>query len=435
MTTVNDFIDVSITRETRVIQRASFTIPCFVAEHTVFTERAKEFNSLTEITAIGFTSTSNVYKAAQRYFAQNVSPEKVIIGRRQVPSIVFTPTVADSAVYTLKINGYTVTFTSDASATAAEIVTGLKAAITAETGITGITVGAATTTLDLSPTTSGADWAAYAVTTNLVGVNGTVTEAWDDTIAAVRTANDEWFVLNTETHTEAPVLLIAAYIESIKATAQKVYCLSSSDSAIKTSSTTDIFSKLKALNYDNTFYLYSGSASTFAECAFVGRFCPEQAGSNTWEQKTAIGLVADALTSAEVGYIQGKRGSTFETVGGVDIFVGGKVASGEWIDVIIFAAWLKTRIVEDLWTLLVNTRKLGYTAAGAAAIEGAIRKVMLEGIQVGGLASDPEPVVSVPNVLALSSAQRATRVLPNVTFVARLAGAIRAVSVAGTVYA
>ena len=177
MTTVNDFIDVSITRETRVIQRASFTIPCFVAEHTVFTERAKEFNSLTEITAIGFTSTSNVYKAAQRYFAQNVSPEKVIIGRRQVPSIVFTPAVANSAVYTLKINGYTVTFTSDASATAAEIVTGLKAAITAETNITGITVGAATTTLDLSVTTTGADWSAYAVTTNLVGVNGTVTEA------------------------------------------------------------------------------------------------------------------------------------------------------------------------------------------------------------------------------------------------------------------
>jgi len=352
-----------------------------------------------------------------------------------VPSIVFTPTVANSAVYTLKINGYTVTFTSDASATAVEIVTGLKAAITAETNITGITVGAAATTLDLSVTTTGADWSAYAVTTNLVGVNGTVTEAWGDTIAAVRTANDEWFVLNTETHTEAHVLLIAAYIESIKATAQKVYCLSSSDSAIKTASTSDIFSKLKALNYDNTFYLYSGSAATFAECAFVGRFCPEQAGSNTWEQKTAIGLVADALTSAEVGYIQGKRGSTFETVGGVDIFVGGKVASGEWIDVIIFAAWLKTRIVEDLWTLLVNTRKLGYTAAGAAAIEGAIRKVMLEGIQVGGLASDPEPVVSVPNVLALSSAQRATRVLPNVTFVARLAGAIRAVSVSGTVYA
>lgn len=434
MTTVNDFIDVAITRETRVIQRASFSIPCFIAEHTQFKERAKTFNSLDEIIDIGFDDDSDVYKAAARYMQQDVSVDQFVIGRRQVPDITFTPTVANTAVYTLKVNGYTVTFTSDGSATAAEIVTGLKAAIAAETNITGITTSG-TTTLIVSPTVSGADWSAYAITTNLVGVQSAATEDWDDTIIAVRAVNDQWFILNADSHVEADILDIAAYIEAIKNTAQKVYCFSSDDSTIKASGSSDIFSQLKALNYDNTFYLYSGEADDFAECAYTGRFAPDQPGSNTWEQKTAIGLVADNLTTDEVGYIHAKNGATYETVGGVDVFVGGKVASGEWIDIIIFAAWLKTRITEDIWSLLVNTRKLGYTAGGAAAIEGAIRKVLLEGIQVGGLADDPEPVVSVPNVLNLSSAQRATRTLPNVTFEARLAGAIRAVSIRGKVYA
>ena len=73
--------------------------------------------------------------------------------------------------------------------------------------------------------------------------------------------------------------------------------------------------------------------------------------------------------------------------------------------------------------------------AGAASLEASVRQTLAEGIQVGGLASDPEPVVTVPNVLSLSSAQRASRVLPNVTFTARLAGAIRAVNISGSVYA
>lgn len=85
--------------------------------------------------------------------------------------------------------------------------------------------------------------------------------------------------------------------------------------------------------------------------------------------------------------------------------------------------------------MLVNTRKIGYTAAGVAAVEASVRQTLAEGVQVGGLAADPEPVVTVPNVLSLSSAQRASRVLPNVEFTARLAGAIRAINISGTVYA
>jgi len=437
MTTLNNIVDVSITRETRTIQRASFSIPCFIAEHTIFAERAKEYASLADILSAGFATTSAVYKAATLYFGQAVAPSKIVVGRRLVPSVTITPTVADTTVYSFKANGTLITFTSDGSATAAEIVTGLKDALTAAaiptTGSTGI-VATGTTTLILTPSGDASSIANY--TANLVAVNAASVEDWvSATIPAVRAVKDQWYMLSIDTHVDATVLAVAAYIEGIKATSPKFYVFSSAASDIKTSATTDIFSLIKALNYTHTAYIYSGMATSFAECGLVGRFAPEQAGSNIWEQKTIVGLTVDTLTPDEISYIHGKNGATYENVGSVDVVIGGKCADGGWIDESIFVDWLKSRIQESVWALLVNTRKIGYTSAGAAAIEGAMRSVMAEGIQVGGLADDPAPVVTVPNVLNLSSAQRATRTLPDVTFTARLAGAIRATTISGTVFA
>lgn len=432
MTTINDIVNVSITRETRSIQRASFAIPCFIASHVQFSERAKEYNSIDEVTADGFATTSNVYKAASKYFSQEVAVDKIIIGRRQVQVATLTPTVANNAVYSFKLNGTTINYTSDSSATAAEIVTGLQAAITTA-GITD-PVDSGSTTLIL--TLGAADgFTVTELTSNLEMVLDTSTEAWGDTIDAVRNENNEWYCVSIDSRLEADFLTVAAYVEAIKATSPKLFVLSSSASNIKTSSTSDIFSQMKALNYEHTAYIWKGDAADYPECALVGRFAPEQAGSNIWEQKTLIGTTVDNLTSGEANYVLGKNGSTYERVGGFDVVVGGKVAFGEWTDVIVFCSWLKSRLQENTWFLLVNTRKVGYTAAGAASIEAAVRQTLAEGIQVGGLASDPEPVVTVPNVLSLSSAQRASRVLPNVTFTARLAGAIRAINISGTVYA
>jgi hypothetical protein len=437
MTTLNNIVDVSITRETRTIQRASFSIPCFIAEHTIFAERAKEYTSLADILSAGFATTSAVYKAATLYFGQTVAPSKIVVGRRLVPSVTITPTVADTTVYSFKANGTLITFTSDGTATAAEIVAGLKAALTAAniptSGSTGI-VATGSNTLILTPSGDASSIANY--TANLVAVNAASVEDWvSATIPAVRAVKDQWYMLSIDTHVDATVLAVAAYIEGIKATSPKFYVFSSTASDIKTSATTDIFSLVKALNYTHTAYIYSGMATSFAECGLVGRFAPEQAGSNIWEQKTIVGLTVDTLTPDEISYIHGKNGATYENVGSVDVVIGGKCADGGWIDESIFVDWLKSRIQESVWSLLVNTRKIGYTSAGAAAIEGAMRSVMAEGIQVGGLAADPAPVVTVPNVLNLSSAQRATRTLPDVTFTARLAGAIRATTISGVVYA
>ena len=431
MTVLNDLISITINRETATVQRASFAVPCFIAAHTAFAERAKEYNSVTEVAA-DFASTSNVYKAAQKYFAQDQGLDKIVVGRRQVPGVTITPTVVNDATYSFTLEGGAISFTADSSATAAEIVTGLKAAIVSA-GVTGITTGG-TTTLTIAPSVAGTGYELNGLSANLSSANDAATEEWADTITAVQNLNDTWFVLSTESHVDADVLDIAAAVETL----EKVYVFSSQASGVKTSSTSDIFSQVKALNYDNTFYIWNAAADTnFIECAWVGYFAPQQPGSNHWCYKTLSGITADTLNSSEANYIKGKNGSTYEaSIGGRDVVIGGKVSVGEWVDVVIFCFWLKARIQEGIWFQQINSKKIGYTSKGAAVIEGEIRRVLAEGIQVGGLADSPAPVVSVPNVLNISSAVRATRVLPDVTFTARLAGAIMYVDgITGTVTA
>ena len=261
MTTINDIVNVSITRETRSIQRASFAIPCFIASHVQFSERAKEYNSIDEITDDGFATTSNVYKAASKYFSQEVAVDKIIIGRRQVDVATLTPTVANNAVYSFKLNGTTISYTSDSSATAAEIVSGLQAAITTA-GITD-PVDSGSTTLIL--TLGAADgFTVTNLTSNLAMVLDTSTEAWGDTIDAVRNENNEWYCVSIDSRLEADFLTVAAYVEAIKATSPKLFVFSSSASAIKTSSTSDIFSQMKALNYEHTAYIWKGDAAALS---------------------------------------------------------------------------------------------------------------------------------------------------------------------------
>lgn len=430
MTVLNDIIDITITRETTAVQRASFAVPCFLAAHVAFSERAKEYNSVAEV-ADDFASTSNVYKAAQKYFAQGQGLDKIVIGRRHVPDVVITPTVVNSAVYTFELEGESITFTADASATATEICDGLRAAITSA-GVTGLTVGG-TTTITIAPAVAGTGYSVKGLTSNLSMALGSVVEEWADTITAVQGVNDSWFILSSESHVDADVLDIAAAIETL----DKMYVFSSQAAAVKTSSTSDIFSQVKALNYDNTFYIWNGSADTnFIECAWVGYFAPQQPGSNHWCYKSLSGVVADVLSSSEANYIKNKNGSTYESsIGGRDVVIGGKVSVGEWVDVVVFAQWLKARIQEGIWFQQVNSRKIGYTSKGAAVLEAEIRRAIAEGISVGGLDSAPAPVITVPNVLNISSAVRATRVLPDITFSARLAGAIMYANISGTVYA
>lgn len=249
-------------------------------------------------------------------------------------------------------------------------------------------------------------------------------------LQAVQALNDTWYALMLLDHVKADVLAVAAYIETQK----KIFGTSSQDSHVIGTQTDDVAHDLKALNYTRTFCLYSSTAdSVWPECAWIGRLLPTGVGAATWKFKTLAGVASDNLSGTAISNAQGKNANVYIPVGGVDITSEGIVASGEYIDVTRFIDWLQLTMEENIYSLLVNSDKIPFTNKGIAVVENAVRQTLQDGITNGGLADQPAPTVSVPDALAVSSADKAARTLNNVIFTATLAGAIHKVNVQGFV--
>jgi hypothetical protein len=425
MTVLTDIIQIDISRETAAVTQTNFNVPLFVSAHTRFSERARAYSSLTAV-AEDFAATDKAYIAAQKLFGQTLKPAQIVMGRRAVPSSTISVAAAVVGTYTMTINDVPFTYVASGSPTTITIAAGLKTAYNV-TPVSGVTV---TDNLDGTLTVASASGYSLKVTSNMTYSNSPATESWVDTINAITVVNNTWYAVMIESHLDADILAVAGQVEGMK----KVYATSSSGSTIKGSGTTDIFSQLQALGYQRTFGLWSATADTeYPECAWVGYQLQEQPGSNTWAYKALSGVTVSSLSDTESTNLHNKNSSTYERVGGLNSTIGAKMFGGEWIDVIIFVDWLEARMKERLWSRLANSKKIPYTAAGAAIIEAEIRAQLNDGIRVGGLSSSPAPTVSVPDVLTLSTNTRALRIFEGITFEARLAGAIHFIKVQGTV--
>jgi hypothetical protein len=425
MTVLTDIIEINISRETAAVAQTNFNVPLFISAHTKFAERARSYSSLTAV-ADDFAPTDSAYIAAQKLFGQVLTPSRIVIGRRLVPSSTVSISTTAAGTYTMTINDVPFGFVATGSSTAIQIATGLKAAYQV-TPVADVTV---TDNLDGTLTIASTVGYSLEVSTNMSQADSPSTESWVTSVTSVTTVDNSWYALAIESHVEADVLAVAAQVEGMK----KVFGTSSQALDTKTTSTTDTFSKLKALGYQRTFGVYSATADTqFPECAWIGFQLQEQPGSNTWAYKALSGVTVSVLSDTESTNLHNKNATTYEEVGGLNSTIGAKMFGGEWIDVIIFVDWLEARMKERLWSRMVNSKKIPFTAAGAAIIEAEIRGQLNDGIRVGGLAPSPAPTVSVPDVLTLSTNARAQRIFEGIKFEARLAGAIHFVKIRGTV--
>jgi hypothetical protein len=88
-----------------------------------------------------------------------------------------------------------------------------------------------------------------------------------------------------------------------------------------------------------------------------------------------------------------------------------------------------------IFALLINNQKIPYTDLGIDLIKSTIAAVLEDGIRAGGLAASPAPTVTAPAAADVDAITKATRVLPDVTFGATLAGAIHQLEIAGNLAA
>lgn len=423
MAELDRIVEITLTRSSTPVDTASFQIPLVLASFTNFSERTRVY---TDIDAVedDFSEGEKVHEIAEKLFSQTTvgaKPPSIVVGRRQVDSVTFTPTAVDSTVYTVTINGTLYSFTSGVATTATLIVTGLKAAIGTPTGITV----SGTSTLIVSPTVAGTPWSVRA-SSNLVGVNAAPTETWVDALSAVDDENDSWYALVAETHVAAEVSAISDAINARR----KIYGTSYSDVGAIAATTTDIAAILSAKNADRTFGVYLPTADTeYPEAAWIGAQLAYTPGSNDWDKKRAVGVTRSVLNDTARLNLRSKNSNMYTRVAGNDIFQDGDTFGGSPIDEIVGLDWLYARLQEGVYFRMINTLKIPMTNPGLLIIENEIRAVLAQA-ETNGLI-DRGWTVSTPDVLSIPENMRAQRIAGAFVFRARLAGSVRRVQING----
>lgn len=429
---LESIVDVTITTATAAPTRVGFGIPLVMAYHTHFIERQRTYTSLIGMVADSFTTSEDAYRIATALFAQNPKPASIVVGRMgssAVRTYTFTPIAVDSETYTIYCGGIAATFVADATATVAEICTGLKAAIDALSQ--NLTVTDNTTSITVAANAITDQIAVYSNDKALILTNDETADgdiAAD--IAAVSVENDTWYSCHLAAQSHAVILAAAVYIETV----YKLLVVASPDSDIYGSGSADIASTLQTAGYARTGLVYHTKAvSQYPGAAWAGRCLPLDPGSITWKFKTVSGVDFESFTSAEQGYITAKDCNNYVRIAGINMFQEGVSPAGEFLDITRGVDFIRARLQEYVFGALARADKVPFTNAGIGVVEAEVKAVMQLGINETILSEDPAPVVQVPLASEVSTTDKANRTLPDVTFTGTLAGAIHATEISGTI--
>lgn len=424
-------VNVSISMQAASVSQAGFGVPLLLAYHTKFPERVRYYTTLAAMVTDGFATTDPAYLMATALLAQSPSVERFAVGRRANPpaqSVNCKPAAQNAVAYTVKINATSFTFTSDASATVAEIVAGLVALINAGSEPVTATANGGTDfdldadvagtlfRLELSSDYDGADvWTREDLTAD----PGVVAD-----LTACALEQPDFYGVVLDSQSKAEIVAAAAWIESSKLE----LCYSSADTDCITTASDDVMSALEAAGYTRTPGLYHPKPHQYAGAAWLGRVMPNDPGSLTWKFRALTGVDAVALTDTQIANIVAKHGNYYATVGGVSFTQEGWGPSGLFMDLTNGVDWLSARIKEGTLALLVNADKIPYTDAGGAKIENVLRQKLQDAADKAFLA---DFWITAPLASAQSTADKTDRYWPGWQFGGTFAGAVHKVGFTG----
>ena len=451
MANIDRIVNVQISLNTTGISTEGFSTLLCVGPHMYGLTRVSTYTDPNQMIEDGFSADDALYRMVSDAFAQTPSPAQVKVGRQQVDGFTlmvgqlgatstYTLTVSNTlADGTIRKKEYTYT---NSSGSESDILKGILQAITSDNDavITDNDSQASEETLTQLHLEAKDPGTAFSVqcTSNLSTKMDDPTEDIADTMAAVVASDSDFYGVALASRADEDILAMAEWAEAN----EKLFgTATAADGAKNSEITNDIGSQLQAKNYYRTFWFYHALAATeYPECAIMARCFSINPGGETWALKQLASITTDGLSETESIAVQGKNGNTFEAVRNISITQNGKVAAGEWIDVIRFRDWLAEEIKVNVLNVLINANKVPYLDVGIASIESAMRSALNLGQDRGGIAQTEYDeagnknlgyTVSVPLNANISPNQKALRELKDCKFTARLAGAIHTVEITG----
>lgn len=158
-TDIRKYVDVVVSRATRPIDTANFSVPLFITQTNLFdaNERIRTYSSVEAMTSDGWSATSAAVRFATNVFAGTFRPRTVQIGKQSFERYEVT-VVPGSVTYSLTIGAtgianQVVTFTGTELSSQADVAAGLVAAIQGNSAFTGkLTASVVSDNVQIVPT-------------------------------------------------------------------------------------------------------------------------------------------------------------------------------------------------------------------------------------------------------------------------------------------
>jgi len=433
-----DHVVITISADSVGVTKPGFGTPLIGSANAGFAERVRSYTALSGIAA-DFAVTSPEYLAASAIFSQNPKVQTVKIGRmanQPTQKYTLTPVAANSTDYVVTLAGEgvtttTVTFTSDGTATIAEITAGLEPLVNAVVG-KNFTAVDNTTDLEITADAAG-NW--FSVEVGDVSLIDTLQDHVDPGVAADLTAisaeDDDWYGFISLYNSEDYAIACGAAINALR----KIYVVATNESAAITAvvSSGDLIDTIKTNAYERVAGFYHPSPLAFADAAWMGKLFALDPGAATWKFMTLSGVPVYTMTGTQRTNLTNKNGNGYENAAGVNITFDGKMGDGGFIDNRRSIDWLQVEMETDIFAALAGANKVPFTDDGVALIEGKMKGVLRRAVRRGVLSGDPAPTTEVPLVADVSAPNKAARTLPAMKFNGTLAGAVHVVNVTGVV--
>jgi len=231
MSALNEIVVVNINRESVGLTQAGFGTPLILGEHTRTSEKIKSYANINEV-AEDFQTSDLEYNKALAMFSQEISPEKIKIGKRsanvsQVVNVT-VPTVSDSTSYKITINGNEFEFVSGVGTSAELIIDGLILAIDA--GNESVTTTDNTSSMDITADTAGEGFS-ISTSANLAYTTTTENKSVVTELQAIQDLDDDFYFVVLTSVSKFDILQLSQYIE----TQQKIFFALTNDANVATS--------------------------------------------------------------------------------------------------------------------------------------------------------------------------------------------------------
>lgn len=449
MAKLDRIANVSISLNTTAINQQSFSDLLVVGTHMLSVGRVLVVTGADELLDLGLSSSDPLYTAVSDALSQIPSINRIYVGRRQVDEATITIDRAVEGVeYAVTVksragDGSIVetvsTYTAPVDATLETIATALAAAISADSSVVTATAAIGIGSITIEADVPGTAFA-LASGANMTMSVGQSAESMTDALAAISTENGDWYGVVIASKVEADIMATADWVEAN----EKLFNVSSAQMTILDQAiTTDIGSKLRDKQYfRSAVWYHQQAANESLEAAISSKCFTFYPGGETWALKRLAGISVDYISEGQSIAARSKNVNTFEMFRNFAVTQYGTVAAGEWIDVIRFRDWLVEEIKIRIVSALINADgKVPYTDEGIAIIVNAMRGALDLGVQRGGIAPEelddenrvvPSYTISVPRSANISFNDKANRVLRDLKFTARLAGAIHVVEIKGS---